>query len=414
MKLFGNKKNSAGRKTRSTGATERPVPDLRVKPPEPDGTEKRKPVSRTAKSGARTAKSAKSGGAKKVLRTILTAILLIAVGLIAYYVVFVKPPEVEMGIDPPTSATPGTTDQDPNGENPDPTPEIGDTNRRQGTYTFLLVGDDAVEANTDTIMVGMLDVNKGEVNIVSIPRDILVNVPWKIKKVNSLLYQSGTANIADLKAGIGDLLGFTVDNYAIVDVKAFVELVDAIGGVDYDVPVNMKYFDLDQDLYIDIAKGPQHLNGTEALKVVRFRSGYIDQDIGRIRTQQDFLITVAKQLLQVKNVFKITEVSRIIKENVETDLTVNNIIWFIEQFFSIDTDNIHFHTAPGAYDLELPGGNFGGSPLAGGWYASLDLEAWIDLVNECLNPFNTPVSPERLDVLTYEDGAFHSTSGVLK
>ena len=86
--------------------------------------------------------------------------------------------------------------------------------------------------------------------------------------------------------GIRDLLGFDVDVYAAVDLEAFVELINAIGGVDYDVPVDMHYTDPAQGLVIDLDAGPQHLTGEQAVGVMRFRSGYVTADIGRIDTPQ--------------------------------------------------------------------------------------------------------------------------------
>ena len=73
-----------------------------------------------------------------------------------------------------------------------------------------------------------------------------------------------------------------------VDLQGFVALVDAIGGVTFDVPINMNYEDPYQNLYIHISKGVQTLSGADALKVVRFREGYATQDIGRMETQQNF------------------------------------------------------------------------------------------------------------------------------
>ena len=113
-------------------------------------------------------------------------------------------------------------------------------------YTFLVVGLDKVGYNTDTMMVGRLDTETHEINVVSIPRDTMVNVSWSVKKVNTLYaadINSGGNGIDGLMDGLKDILGFEIDCYAVVDLDAFVQLVDAIGGVDYDVPVDMNYYD---------------------------------------------------------------------------------------------------------------------------------------------------------------------------
>lgn len=134
---------------------------------------------------------------------------------------------------------------------------------------------------------------------------------------------------------IGDQLGIPVDYTVQVDLKGFVALVDAIGGVDFDVPIDMNYEDPYQDLYIHIPAGMQHLSGEEALKVVRFREGYASQDIARMETQQAFLKAVAQQTLQVSNLTKVDQFVKIFQQYVETDLTLGNLAWLGSKAISI-------------------------------------------------------------------------------
>ena len=129
-------------------------------------------------------------------------------------------------------------------------------------------------------------------------------------------------------------------------------LVDQIDGVDFDIPINMDYDDPYQDLHIHFTKGPRHLNGQEAMEVVRFRhnndgTGYGTEDIGRIGTQQAFLKAVAKQLLQVGNVKNIPALVDIFYTYVKTDLTTGNLVWLGNEALNIGTENIHFATLPG-------------------------------------------------------------------
>ena len=131
-----------------------------------------------------------------------------------------------------------------------------------------------------------------------------------------------------------------------VDLNGFVALVDAIGGVDFDVPIAMDYEDPYQDLYIHIPKGMQHLSGSEAIKVVRFRAGYASQDIGRMETQQKFLKAVAKQMLKVSNLGKLNDFVRIFQTYVDTDLTLGNLAWLGSEAISIGAENITSPTLP--------------------------------------------------------------------
>ena len=178
--------------------------------------------------------------------------------------------------------------------------------RNQDCYTFVLAAYDQIGASTDTILVGRLDVAEGTLNVVSIPRDTLVNVSWGVKKINTVMVYENK----DPERFINELngiLGFTVDCYAFVDIRAVEKLVDAIGGVYYTVPRNMDYDDPTQDLHIHIPTGYQWLSGKQAVQVLRYRvgnnnSGYPNGDLGRINTQHDFLMSIASQMLSLGNI----------------------------------------------------------------------------------------------------------------
>ena len=116
--------------------------------------------------------------------------------------------------------------------------------------------------------------------------------------------------------------------------------MNAIDGVDFNVPVNMDYDDPYQDLHIHFSAGMQHLTGEEALKVVRFRhnndgSGYGSEDIGRMQTQQNFLKAVAQQTLTLSNVDKIDTFVKIFQQYVDTDLTLGNLAWLAKEAISM-------------------------------------------------------------------------------
>ena len=291
---------------------------------------------------------------------------------------------------------------------PTPTPEgeaplvSGDPIRRRGAYTVLVVGRDVAGLNTDTIMVARLDTVKRTLDVVSLPRDTLVNVPWAVKKVNSLYAFRGTEG---LLSGVAGLLGFPVDNYAIVNTSAFRAMIDAVGGVDYDVPMDMHYDDAGQDLHISLSAGPQHLDGAQSEQLVRFRrnnngTGFADGDLGRIELQHDFLSAAARQLLSLKNVTAWPALGRIVAENTETDLTLGNMAFFARELMRLDAQDVRFFTAP--HEL---------AEIRGGSYVSLRRDEWLARINESLNPFCTPITAENLDLLTWENGRLSATRG---
>ena len=291
---------------------------------------------------------------------------------------------------------PAAPDPDPSAaqepENPeDDARPLSSEERKEHFYTVLMAGLDDENGGSDTNLLMALDAENGTINVVSLPRDTLLNVSWSVKKLNNAYHHGG---ISQTRTEVSRLLGIPVDYYVTVDLRAFVELVDAIDGVDFDIPVDMDYDDPEQDLHIHFKKGPRHLTGQQALEVVRWRqnndgTGYATADIGRIGTQQAFLTAVAKQTLQVSNLDKIPEMAEIFSTRVETDLKLANLIWIGEQALSMGSDSIAFHTLPGD----------GAGYYKGGSYYVLDPEGVLELIDTNFNPYTRPLTREDMDIL---------------
>ena len=351
--------------------------------------------------------------AGKAAAIAVCVVLILAFGAVAWYIGWEKPPEREGGglVDPTYESTKPVSTQSPEASAEPSAEPTQDPNEgapatlNENMYTFLVVGVDQVGGNTDTMMVGRIDTENHTIDVVSLPRDTLMNVSWSVKKINTLYsadINSGGNGIDGLLDGLKDILGFGIDCYAVVDLEAFVELVDAIGGVDYNVPVSMNYYDPTQDLYINIPAGEQHLTGEEALKVVRFRSGYASADIGRIGTQQDFLKSVASQMLTLGNIPNLPTFIDIFEEYVETNMSTANLAYFARQFLMCKSENINFHTLPGNY----------GDSIKYLSYVSIYIDEWLEMVNSCLNPYDEPVTEANVNILTHSSSTgFYSTTG---
>ena len=355
----------------------------------------------------------KRSKAGKAAAVAVCVVLILVFGAVAWYIAWEKPPERPGGglVDPTYEST-----NPEDGGSPDATAEptvspAEDPNAgapaslNENMYTFLVVGLDQVSNSTDTMMVGRIDTENHTIDVVSLPRDTLVNVSWSVKKINTLYsadINTGGNGIDGLLDGLKDILGFQIDCYAVVDLTAFVELVDAIGGVDYNVPVNMNYYDPTQDLYINIPAGEQHLDGEEALKVVRFRSGYASADIGRIGTQQDFLKSVASQMLTLGNIPNLPTFIDIFEEYVVTNMSASNLAFFARQFLLCKSEDINFHTLPGNY----------GDSIKGLSYVSINISEWLEMVNTYLNPYDQDVTEANVNILTHSSSTgFYSTTG---
>ena len=246
--------------------------------------------------------------------------------------------------------------------------------RKADFYTILVSGVDDGNGGSDTNILVAVDAANGYIYGVSIPRDTKAVFNGKSHKINAAYNTGGMKKLAEV---VSDQLGIPVDYTVLVDLRGFEALVDAIGGVNFTVPVDMDYDDPVQDLHIHFTRGAQHLSGADALKVVRFRhnndgTGYGSEDLGRMQTQQNFLKAVAKQTLTVSNLTKVDSFVKIFQKYVETDLSLGNLAWLGREAITIGAENIDFSTLPG--DWKSP-------------YIYLDQEETLALVNQYLNPY---------------------------
>lgn len=233
-------------------------------------------------------------------------------------------------------------------------------------FTVLIMGvsEDISVKLTDTIIVASYNPKTQKATLLSIPRDTFVgankNKATSYDKINAL-YQTKTkeSNTSPEKtlAAVNKITGLNITYYVVVSNNALVQLVDAIGGVEFDVPIDMNYDDSSQDLYIHLDKGYQKLNGEQAEWLVRFRhnnngtsypSSYGNNDLGRMRTQREFLKVVAKQIIQLKNITKLGTFIDIFKENVQTNITNWSLMKdYIPYMLDFDTENIQAEALPG-------------------------------------------------------------------
>ena len=210
---------------------------------------------------------------------------------------------------------------------------------------------------TDTIIVAKYSPKNQTASMLSIPRDSFVGrstaSATASDKINAK-YQTSPQKTID---AVNELTGLNIKYYITVDTKALRSLVDAIGGVYFDVPIDMNYDDSSQKLAIHIKKGYQLLNGEQAEGVVRFRHNnngtsypveYGDNDIGRMKTQRAFITEVIKQTMKVSNLTKINQLLNIAKEEVETNLSWDTIKDYGAALMNFNTENMTTDVLPGS------------------------------------------------------------------
>lgn len=227
-------------------------------------------------------------------------------------------------------------------------------------YCLVMGISEDIEAKlTDTIMLCTYYPNEQKVSILSIPRDTFVGNSTtsadSYDKINAL-YQTSPEKTLE---AVRNLTGIDVRNYVVISNNALRDVVDEIGGVYFDVPMNMNYDDWGQKLHINLKKGYQLLDGDKAEQLVRFRhnndgttypSEYGTQDIGRMRTQREFLKAAATQILSGNNIFKIDDIMQVVFENIETNLKMEDIIKYIPSATEFNPENIQSEMLPGVAD----------------------------------------------------------------
>ena len=299
-------------------------------------------------------------------------------------------------------------------------PSVAQSGRRDGVYTFLLVGQDTGGGgNTDTMMLITFDSVNQELHGMSLPRDTMINVSTSSKRLNAVYnYNKGRdpdtqleKGITALKREVGKLTGIIPDYYVVIQWEAVGQLVEAIGGVWFEVPFDMDYDDPAQDLHIHLKAGYQELNGEEAMGLIRWRHNndysvqYPTGDLGRVETQQAFLKAVAAECLKPDILLKAPSLAQIFIEHVSTDLSVGNLLAFAQLAMGMDAETgVSFVTMPNQ-DARYPGVSMV-VPI---------VDELVEVLNDGFNPYQDDIQASDLQVLyRNSDGSYGVTSGTLE
>lgn len=283
---------------------------------------------------------------------------------------------------------------------------VNGAGRREGVFTLFIGATDEDEIRTDSMMVLVFDTENHRADLINIPRDTLVDCErtGAGRKINAA-YASGVDEMLD---EVSTVIGFRPDKYVVANFDGIAEIVDVIGGVDYDIPFDMSYHDASQDLSIEFKKGYQHLDGEEVVEYLRWRhnddgTGYDDGDIGRVTKLQDFLVTVGSAVLSPANVLKIPSIAAAVSNNVETDLTTSQILWLGMQGMKMDMqEDISMQTLIGDSAMVNFGDNI--------WVYILDEDMVIDQINETFNPYIRSLTEEDFSIVTPDTYGIYSES----
>lgn len=415
MKLFGGSGGHSGRTNRTqkqsaprqvAGKTsQKPMPTAqRASQSAPKAAAQRAPQSApkpAGKKGAKVKKQLTKGQKRRRVIIIVAVVLALLLCAAAAAVVFIRPPQAN---DP-------TIKDKENGDKIDVNSMLNSGTRIDDVFTFVVGAVDEDETRTDALMVATMDVNKKTINIMNIPRDTMCNngLSGASRKINAAYGMS--KGIEQTKTEIERLMGFKPDKYVIVNFDGIAAIVDAIGGIDYEIPFRMQYDDPSQNLHIDLYAGMQHLDGKQTVEFLRWRHNndysvqYPNGDEGRVENQQKFLKALAAEVFQLKNITKISDIADAVFQNVKTDLTAGELLWMGMQALQIKNENIQFFTLPGYGAMSYAGSD----PYQYSFFFPYYQET-LDLVNKYFNPYEEPITT--LDMVSGpESGSSSSWSG---
>ena len=253
---------------------------------------------------------------------------------------------------------------------------------------ILLLGCDRASGLADSILLVSINEQEKSTSILQIPRDTYAEYTEKdYKKLNgalSTLGESGT------KEFFSSALGVQIHHFAVVKLDLFCKMVDAIGGVDVDVPQKMEYHDPAQNLHISLDEGRQHLDGKTAEHFVRYRAGYVNADLGRLDAQKLFLRAFAERCheLSAQDYFRLAGASF---TGVQTDIGIAEAVRLGGILRECDPESVPMQTLAGQ---AVKG-------QSGAWYYVLNREGACRQINELTYP-ETLIEPSKFDI----DGLF--------
>lgn len=212
-----------------------------------------------------------------------------------------------------------------------------DSNVTKEPFYMLLLGTDGRPGEdsyrADSIVLARIDAPEKEVTLISIPRDTKIEYDGSTIKINAAHVYDGAEGMVE---AVNDLCDIKISHYAEINFEGMQQLVDALGGVEVNVPDR-----IDDPKAADfvIEPGLQTLNGEQALAFCRSRA-YADGDYTRMRHQRIFLAALANTILNKMDVGNLMGIVDSLSSMVVTDMSVQDIISLVNAMRGMDTDNI--------------------------------------------------------------------------
>jgi polyisoprenyl-teichoic acid--peptidoglycan teichoic acid transferase len=227
--------------------------------------------------------------------------------------------------------------------------DVKNSDGRQRRKTGYDAELNSLDGLSDTMMLIRFDPNTNKVIVFGIPRDTKVEVDGKIEKINAIDHEQGIAQAA--KVVSNTLNGVQIDRYVRLNNFGLEKLIDALNGLNITVSKDIKYQDDSQHFYVNLKAGKQHFDGHNLLNFLRYRHD-ANGDVGRMQRQQMVIRSAIEQWADPVTVGKIPQLMSIIKDSVDTNLTVEEAIAIGGFTFDKGTskDRIQMLLMPGDYN----------------------------------------------------------------
>lgn len=208
---------------------------------------------------------------------------------------------------------------------------------------ILIVGCDEIEnrGRADTIVLLSISPKSKDTLVLSIPRDTRVEIPGRgMDKINHA-YAFGGIDL--ISKTVRSFLDIPLHFYVVVDFEGFVNIIDALGGVEVDVEKKMYYVDKAGGVKIDLSPGKQILDGEKALEYIRFRQDKLG-DLGRIKRQQKLAIALVDKIMKYNSVLKIPQILEEVKDCINTNIELQDVITLTNLFSGVSQEKFKFET----------------------------------------------------------------------
>ena len=213
------------------------------------------------------------------------------------------------------------------------------------TYNYLLLGKDRASGLTDVMMIASVDTKDKCASVIQIPRDTYARYrTGGYSKINGALSALGAK---DLCRFLEENMCLSLDGYFVFSLDTFSKVVDTLGGVEIYLPSDIEYTDEYQGLSIDLHEGHQILDGKAAEQLVRYRSGYVRGDIGRMDAQKLFMSAFIRQVKSSLTPSSALNIARELWSDIETDVGFLELATVGFCCFDIEEENIRMVTIAG-------------------------------------------------------------------